>query len=141
MNRLHRWLAYLAVFLALPALSACGQLPATQITPSQVILPTQAAPSPADACLSAKINSPAVDTPIHTKQVEIRWDRPSCQMDVQYYQEGKLIYDTKEHEGFVDSGYKLSIAKPGRTEIKIWAQGAGSVQTDSVWVLIANDAS
>jgi hypothetical protein len=104
--------------------------------PATVVLPTQVASSPPDPCLLAEITSPVADQVLDSTQIEVLWDPPGCQMYVQYYQDGKLIYDTKDHEGYVGSPYKLSIATPGRTQIKIWAQAARSVETNAVWVTI-----
>lgn len=84
---------------------------------------TSAAPTPAD-CSLAKIDELPVTNGYVDKDAAITWAPSFCAMNVQIYQDGKLLRENKN--GDASGTVNLSGISPGKVEIKIWVPGAGS---------------
>jgi hypothetical protein len=81
-------------------------------------------PASSTDCSLAKINELAAANGFVDKNAAITWTPSSCLMNVQIYQDGKLLYENKA--GYASGAVNLSSFPAGRVEIKIWVPAAGS---------------
>ncbi len=88
------------------------------------------------AAEKVKITSPTADTEVRSP-LRIEWS-PNRLMTVEIRHDDEVEPLTKQINQ--PSGKKYVIAKPGRTEIKIWVEGA-SEPSDVIWVNVKEKSS
>lgn len=81
------------------------------------------APTPTD-CSLAKIDGPLAANGYVDKNIFVTWAPSFCLMDVQIYQDGKLLRENQA--GDASGTVNTSGIPSGTIEIKIWVPGAGS---------------
>ena len=112
--------------------------PTSTFTPTlPPIVPTETAtlpPPSAEDCSTAKIDVPPTDANGQVeKSLKISWSPASCQMNLQFYQNGELLRENKsgDSSGTID----MINIPPGLTEIKLWVPGS-STPADAIWVQV-----
>lgn len=81
-------------------------------------------PTPVTDCSQARIDELPLTSGYVDKKTPITWTPSSCPMNVQVYQDGKLLRENVN--GDASGTVNLSDIPAGSVEIKIWVPGAGS---------------